>query len=78
MPTDAFAPPDPALLHRARQLPKVLLHEHLDGGLRVATLLALLRERGIASPAEDEDTLAAWFDALGARPSFRATEAAEG
>ena len=63
MPTDAFAPPDPALLHRARQLPKVLLHEHLDGGLRVATLLALLRERGIASPAEDEDTLAAWFDA---------------
>jgi adenosine deaminase len=63
MPTDAFAPPDPALLHRARQMPKVLLHEHLDGGLRVATLLALLRERGIASPAEDEDTLAAWFDA---------------
>ena len=34
---------------RARQLPKVLLHEHLDGGLRVATLLDLLRQRGIAS-----------------------------
>jgi adenosine deaminase len=63
MSTDTFAPPDPALLHRARQLPKVLLHEHLDGGLRVATLLALLRERGIASPAADEDSLAAWFDA---------------
>ncbi len=54
---------DPALLLRARQLPKVLLHEHLDGGLRVATLLALLRERGIAPPAPDEDSLAAWFDA---------------
>jgi adenosine deaminase len=60
---DALAPTDPALLHRARQLPKVLLHEHLDGGLRVATLLALLRERGIAPPADDEDLLAAWFDA---------------
>jgi hypothetical protein len=45
---DPTTPPlDPALLQRARQLPKVLLHEHLDGGLRVATLLALLRERGI-------------------------------
>ena len=50
-------------MRQARRLPKVLLHEHLDGGLRVATLLALLRERGIAAPADDEDTLAAWFDA---------------
>ena len=50
-------------LRRARSLPKVLLHEHLDGGLRVATLLALLHERGIAPPAPDEDALAAWFDA---------------
>jgi adenosine deaminase len=59
------APPHlPAdLLQRARQLPKVLLHEHLDGGLRVATLLDLLRQRGIASPAPDADSLAAWFDA---------------
>ncbi len=54
---------DPALQPRARQLPKVLLHEHLDGGLRVATLLELLRERRLQPPAEDEDTLAAWFDA---------------
>ena len=52
-----------ALLRKARRLPKVLLHEHLDGGLRVATLLALLRERGIAPPAQDEEALAAWFDA---------------
>ena len=55
---------EPASLHkRARRMPKVLLHEHLDGGLRVATLLALLRERGITPPADDEDLLAAWFDA---------------
>ena len=63
MADSSLAPLDPALLQRARQLPKVLLHEHLDGGLRVSTLLALLRERGIASPAPDEDSLAAWFDA---------------
>lgn len=52
-----------ALRLRARRCPKVLLHEHLDGGLRVATLLQLLRERGLAAPADDVDTLAAWFDA---------------
>lgn len=52
-----------ALLARARALPKVLLHEHLDGGLRVATLLELLRGAGLAAPASDEATLAAWFEA---------------
>ena len=63
-PPDALtdAPPD-ALLQRARQLPKVLLHEHLDGGLRVATLLALLQARGLPAPAADVAGLAAWFDA---------------
>ena len=50
-------------LARARALPKVLLHEHLDGGLRVATLLELLHQRSLASPAPDAPTLAAWFDA---------------
>ena len=55
--------PNPDLLARAHALPKVLLHEHLDGGLRVSTLLALLRERGITPPAPDEAALAAWFDA---------------
>ncbi len=63
MANDPPAAHDAGLLRRARLLPKVLLHEHLDGGLRVATLLALLRERGIAAPADDEDALAAWFDA---------------
>lgn len=46
----------------ARALPKVLLHDHLDGGLRPATLLELLRERGIRPPAGDADSLVAWFD----------------
>ena len=53
----------PALLARARALPKVLLHEHLDGGLRVPTLLQLLRERGLPAPAADSAGLSAWFDA---------------
>lgn len=43
--------------------PKVLLHEHLDGALRVDTLFELMHERGIASPAADVASLAAWFDA---------------
>jgi adenosine deaminase len=46
----------------ARRMPKVLLHEHLDGGLRVATLFELLQQRGLASPAPDVPGLARWFD----------------
>lgn len=46
----------------ARRLPKVLLHEHLDGGLRVATLFELLHQRGLAVPAPDVPALARWFD----------------
>ncbi len=57
--------PAPSLdvLARARALPKVLLHEHLDGGLREATLLELLHARGLPAPAQDVAGLAAWFDA---------------
>ena len=61
--TSALSTHSADLLRQARRLPKVLLHEHLDGGLRVATLLGLLRERGLPSPAPDEETLGAWFDA---------------
>ena len=46
-----------------RALPKVLLHEHLDGGLRPPTLLELCRERGLATPADDAAALAAWVQA---------------
>lgn len=44
-------------------LPKVLLHEHLDGGLRVGTLFDLLLARGIAPPADDPTALQTWLDA---------------
>ncbi len=57
-------PTDPTgLAPRARALPKVLLHDHLDGGLRVPTLLELLRQRGMAPPAPDAASLHAWFNA---------------
>jgi adenosine deaminase len=51
---------DPALL---KSLPKVLLHEHLDGGLRPATLIELLRARGLPPPAPTPGALVEWFAA---------------
>lgn len=53
---------DATLLATARALPKVLLHEHLDGGLRVSTLRELLRARGLQPPADSDAGLARWFD----------------
>jgi adenosine deaminase len=41
--------------------PKVLLHDHLDGGLRPATVLELAEPVGHALPAGDEESLGAWF-----------------
>ncbi|MBO8196135.1 adenosine deaminase [Streptomyces oryzae] len=46
-------------IHRA---PKVLLHDHLDGGLRPATIVELARETGYdALPETDADRLEVWF-----------------
>lgn len=42
-------------------LPKVLLHEHLDGGLRPQTLLALCQQRNVPMPANTAADLAAWL-----------------
>jgi adenosine deaminase len=50
---------DPATL---RALPKVLLHDHLDGGVRPATVLELAHEQGYAAlPADDVEDLSTWF-----------------
>ena len=46
-----------------KSLPKILLHEHLDGGLRPQTLLELCAERGLTVPAGDAAGLAAWMQA---------------
>ena len=47
-----------------RRAPKVLLHDHLDGGLRPATIVELAAEHGYQSlPTADPDELARWFHA---------------
>ncbi|PPF48885.1 MULTISPECIES: adenosine deaminase [unclassified Rathayibacter] len=45
------------------ELPKVSLHDHLDGGLRPGTVLEIARETGVPLPAEEPDALAEWFRA---------------
>ena len=43
-------------------MPKVLLHDHLDGGLRPATIFELADDQGYdALPAHDADALQAWM-----------------
>jgi adenosine deaminase len=41
--------------------PKALLHDHLDGGLRPATVLELAAQVGHELPAGDADALGQWF-----------------
>lgn len=42
-------------------LPKVLLHDHLDGGLRPTTIVELAGEAGHTLPTTDPDALGRWF-----------------
>ena len=45
-----------------QQLPKVLLHEHLDGGLRPQTVIDLAKSVGYAGlPTDNAEELGAWF-----------------
>ena len=44
-----------------RQAPKVLLHDHLDGGLRPQTVLELADQVGHPLPAADAESLGRWF-----------------
>ncbi|MCQ9132711.1 adenosine deaminase [Streptomyces hilarionis] len=45
-----------------RRAPKVLLHDHLDGGLRPGTVVDLARDGGYSPlPESDADKLGVWF-----------------
>ncbi|WP_405973747.1 adenosine deaminase [Streptomyces sp. NBC_00988] len=45
-----------------RRAPKVLLHDHLDGGLRPGTIVDLARDAGYTGlPETDPDKLGMWF-----------------
>src|SRR6266851_10317385 len=49
-------------LEEIRAAPKVLLHDHLDGGLRPATIIDLARESGYGSlPSTDVEELSGWL-----------------
>jgi adenosine deaminase len=48
-------------LDQIRRAPKVLLHDHLDGGLRPTTIIELAREVGHTLPTTDAGELARWF-----------------
>jgi adenosine deaminase len=41
--------------------PKALLHDHLDGGLRAATIIDIAAQVGHPLPTQDPDELAEWF-----------------
>jgi adenosine deaminase len=51
----------PPAYEEIRKAPKALLHDHLDGGLRPATVLELAAEVGHPLPAPDAAELARWF-----------------
>ncbi|WP_413542985.1 adenosine deaminase [Citricoccus nitrophenolicus] len=60
--TDAieFSAPSPLDVDLAA-LPKISLHDHLDGGLRPATILELAGQIGHELPVDTADSLAEWF-----------------
>ena len=61
---EQFDDATPSVAGRAiRELPKVSLHDHLDGGLRPGTVLELARAGSVDLPAETPEALADWFHA---------------
>lgn len=48
-------------IEEIKKLPKVLLHDHLDGGLRTETIVELAKEENIGLPTEDPGELKNWF-----------------
>ena len=58
-------------LETLRAAPKVLLHDHLDGGLRPETIVELARDQKYEGlPTSDPGELARWFHASAASGSL--------
>ena len=53
--------PTPLSSDVIRAAPKVLLHDHLDGGLRPSTIVELADEVGHTLPADEPEALGRWF-----------------
>ena len=45
-----------------KRVPKALLHDHLDGGLRPQTIIDLAAEINYQLPSTDAEELADWFE----------------
>ncbi len=48
--------------------PKVVLHDHLDGGVRPSTIIDLARHHDVALPTQDVAELAEWFTIVPGMP----------
>ncbi|MFK4296276.1 adenosine deaminase [Arthrobacter sp. GAS37] len=59
--TDPIVDAAPALDFDLKSLPKVSLHDHLDGGLRPATIIELAEAVGHTLPSTDPVALGQWF-----------------
>ena len=58
----------PVSLEEIRVVPKVLLHDHLDGGLRPATIIELAKESGYQGlPSADVTELTRWMSGVAQR-----------
>jgi adenosine deaminase len=44
-----------------KKMPKVLIHDHLDGGMRIGTIMELAEKERYPLPADDPDELLQWF-----------------
>jgi len=59
--TEPIVDAAPALDFDLKSLPKVSLHDHLDGGLRPATIIELAEAVGHTLPSTDPVALGEWF-----------------
>ncbi|MBV7302801.1 adenosine deaminase [Corynebacterium sp. TAE3-ERU2] len=59
-PTSSPLPPPPREI--VQQLPKVSLHDHLDGGLSPDLMVSLAAEQGYELPEPTPEALAQWFE----------------